>query len=252
MSTVNGMPFEEALKKLRDARPEKEEKGDTGFLYYNIDTFISTLDQILGCGGYSFSYSDPICRMISTGQEMLTVRCSLDIYADDGSIIKHCEGFGDREVMPSKGTGRVDVGNLTASVGTFAFKDACKYLGIFGYRTSASGAQKRDNRSKNGGKSRAKDNAADEVVNFSVLEQFYQNGESGGFPVWKLPVRAGGVKGEVVFYHNQTKANAEKFNRFMMYVKDGVDKGTVTVRLKVKPSGERQGLQQYVFKAFAA
>jgi hypothetical protein len=246
--TVGGKPFEAALKQLREARPPKEDKGNTGFSYYSIEAFISAMDDALGCEGYSFSYSEPIYRVLKNEQEMISVRCSLSIYADDGSILKRTEGFGDKEVMVSKEKGRVDVGNLTASAATLAFKDACKYLGIFGYRTTGEDTGGKTARAGSSQKATAKD----EVKIFVVKQMFYEQGESRGYPILKLPVEADCGKGEVIFYHNQTSSDAETFNSLYSHVEKSLGKGTVTVKLKVKPSGERDGLKQFVFKSFVA
>ena len=175
--------------------------------------------------------------------------------------IKSVDGFGDREILYAKSGGRADLGNLTSSAAANAFKDACKYLGIFGYRTEASDVKvDRPEKAQDKGAGKSSDKKASDVsVNFIVTDMFYDQGpDSKGSPVWKLPVKnkADMVRGEVVFYHNMISPKAERFNELYAFVEKSLaDKersGNISCKLKVKPSGERDGLLQYVFKDFAA
>ena len=241
MSTVNGKSFSECVSELQKIRPSKEQKGSTGYWYYPIELFTDAMDKVFGSEHYSHSFSDPIYRQVGSGQEMLTVRCTLTIYGDNGEVIKRMDGFGDKEIPYSKDNGRADVGNLTSSVGTLALKDACKYLGIFGYRTTSAEKKKKPQEQQK----------SDELVRFAVTDMFYQQGESRGQPIFKLPVMFQKKDGEVIFYHNQTAKRADRFNELYSFVQQGLESGkNVTVKLKVKPSGDYNGIPQYVFKDF--
>lgn len=259
MSMVNGRPFEECVAELKAMRPPQEPKGSTGYWYYPIEAFNEAMDAVFGIGHYNLAFSEPIYRAIGSGQEMVTVRCTLTIVDDDGQPVKRVDGFGDKEVFYDKNSHRADVGNLTSSTAALAFKDACKYLGIFGYRTNAGRQEKaQSGKKKNTSGSAGKEKKPEEALNLIVTDKFYQQGENKGQPVWKLPIKKNegnkpGEAGEVVFYHNQTEKVAGRFNELIAFVANGLDKGKgrVTLRLMVTPSGEYNGLPQYVFKDFA-
>lgn len=238
MSSINGKSLEQCITELRKKRPMQEKKGSTGYWYYPIELFIDAMDEVFGSEHYSHSFSEPVFRQVSSGQEMLTVRCTITLTGDDGTVVKRIDGFGDREIAYSNDKHRADLGNFTSTAAALAFKDACKYLGIFGYRTT----NKPENKA-------VKSN--DELVRFSATDMFYQQGESKGNPIWKLPVKLNGSDGEVVFYHNQTAKKAEQFNSLFSFVQDGLERGKkVTVKLKVRSSGDYNGIPQYVFKDF--
>ena len=247
--TVNGKAYADCVSELRKMRPPESEKGETGFFYYKIEAFTEAMDMVFGNEHYRFRFSEPYYRLLRSGQEMISVRCTLEIIGDDGTVVKSIDGYGDREILYANQSGRADVGNITSATATFAFKDACKYLGIFGYRTNDSLKSR-----KPGQSSKKSTKAKEENLNLIVSDMFYQQGESKGKPIWKLPVilKADGKAAEVVFYHNQTSKKAERFNELFNFVENGLSKkqGTVTLKLSVSPSGEYNGIPQYVFKDF--
>lgn len=252
MSRVNGKEYEACIAELQAMRPPQEEKGNTGYWYYPIEAFTEAMDQVFGNEHYNLCYYDPIYRVIASGQEMVTVRCTLTIVDDDGRPVKRVDGFGDKELFYGKGSDRADVGNLTSSTAALAFKDACKYLGIFGYRTTAFKKQDKPAARKSEAK-KEKGAKKEEAINIIVSDMFYQQGESHGQPIWKLPMKtkADQVPGEVVFYHNQTAKKAEKFNELFAFVESGLSGSKhLTLKLIATPSGEYNGIQQYVFKDF--
>ena len=209
---------------------------------------------------YNIRFHEPAYRVIGSGQEMVTVRCTLTIVDDSGAPVKVVDGFGDKEIAYAKANNRADVGNLTSSTAALAFKDACKYLGIFGYRTTAFKKQDKKpaatatDKAKTAKPTAKKEKKPEEALNFIVTDNFYQQGESKGQPIWKLPVAvmSDGSCGEVVFYHNQTEKIAQRFNELLSFVDTGISekKGTITLKLTVTPSGDFNGKAQYVFKNF--
>lgn len=253
---INGKKYSELVKELQSMRPKKTPKGNTGFWYYPIEEFVSAMDAVFGNGHYNTELSEPYYRQVASGQETVTVRCTLTIIDDEGRVAKRCDGYGDREIQYAKNGGRADLGNLTSSASANAFKDACKWLGIFGYRMDAkdSGGSEKPERQEQ----KARGGKKPEVsVNFVVTDMFYQHEPNAkGEPIWKLPVKgkADGEAGEVIFYNNIVRGRAERFNQLFAHVEKTFSsgKGTATCKLKVTPSGEMNGLKQYVFKDFAA
>lgn len=252
---INGRTYGECIAMLKAMRPKKEDKGNTGFQYYPIETYMEAMDEVFGNGHYNIAFSEPYYRAIGSGQEMITVRCTVTVISDEGITLKRVDGMGDKEIAYAKANGRADVGNLTSSAATAAFKDACKYLGIFGCRTGDKQPESKAKQETAKPAAAGKEKKPDETLNLVVSDMFYQQGEVKGHPVWKLPVARKDDKsqGEVVFYHNQTAKKAEKFNELLTFVENGLPdkKGKITLKLLVTPSGEFKGMPQYVFKDFA-
>lgn len=249
--TINGKPWADCLKEIREFKQKsKTRKGGGGkeYGYFTINEYFQRLDETIGTDHYEVENDDFQRVQIGNGQEVFVARCRISILDDEGEVIISKTAYGGTEIMYANEGGRADIGNAPSNACKDAFKHAAELLGILGYHSFKEQAEPKSRE--------VKDEKKQERLMELVSEgQFFEAGERDGRKVFKLCARekvsAKQVKTEVfeiIFYPNQYKSDADKFNRFYATV----DKKATTFTIKALSCGTRDGRPQFIFKGFAA
>lgn len=257
MSTFNGKTWAEAVDYLRSARPTKKQDNGQGKPYVDIVQFFRFMDEAFD-GLYSYDMSEPYHLTLANGQEAVSVKVTLTIFDDDGN--RRCSYAGAGTIpyyMNNKGK-CTNIQQAYPNAALSAFKDACKGLGIFGYRRTVieeTGQQPQTGGSSSGaGKASAPKKNRESLV-FHTEGSMFAPEKDGvplrdkdNRPVWKVGGNVDKKPAELIFYPSYYNKNTDKFNS--LYSKCST--GKLSLRVVVTPCGEREGKAQYVFYDYAS
>ena len=240
--TINGKTLADALEELQ--REERtSSKGNTGFKYIEIESFFNRMDEVLGCFNYSVEYPEFNIFESPDGQILLRARCRITLYSDDREIIKVCEGYGDHELSKSNTNGKFLIKNCTSNTTCAAFKDACKCLGIFGYRRDNTSDKPSVNPSTYTEKAEEVSDNTTTASTFRIVEPFKMFGNGN----YKVKADKEGETCEVVFFQNQYSKEKKKFLEILDYCQDK----QLKIVLLVTKGRLFNGVQQYIYKGIA-
>ena len=255
--TINGRPFADCLKEIREYKKKSKSKdmgNGKSYGYYAIDEYIQRLDDVIGTDHYEVETDDFQKVTVSSGQEMFVVRCRITIIDDEGRRIVSKTAYGGSEIQYAKQGGRTDMGNLPGNACKDAFKAAAELFGILGYH----GYKEAENRpvsSESKPAPEQKEPKKDVPMNLRSEGKFFEAGVRDGRTIWKLGARervnAKQMRSEVyeiIYYPNQYGKDAEKFNAFFARV----DRKATDFKAIVQACGTKDGKAQYIFKGFAA
>ena len=243
--TFNGRSWDEAVDILRQARPPKK-RDDQDHSYTGIEQFFIWMDKVFD-GLYSYTVTDPVYMKLQNGQEAVSTRLKLDIFDDEGTLKVSYGGTGTCRLYFNSAGKSTNLDRAYTNASTAAFKEACKGLGIFGYRRYT---DENEYRSDSGKGAARNDKQVPSAVTFHTEGAMYQvKSDSDGRPVWKVGGAIDGVPSELIFYASHYSKDAERFNRFL----SECSKGRRSLRCKVSPcSNAMKGKAQYVFLDYAS
>lgn len=249
---INGKPLSKCLEELREFKANVKEKdmGKKSYDYIPIEDFVVAFNTVFGAEHYSIDYSELTYHKIASGQDMLTVKCTITLIGDDGFPILHKDGYGGEDFSYQKENGRDgNLKNAPHNATTSAFKNAAKWFNAFGFYT----AKGKDGSAKTDSKSSDKKpaNRKPEVnISVNTVDGFFSGGLENGTKkdIWKVRATLASDKSdcEVIFYPNQYGKDEKTFNA----LREMADRKSVSMRITVTDCGEREGVKQFVFKEY--
>ncbi len=261
---VNGKTLKQIFQELREFKGNVEKKngGKRDFDYIPIESFFSAFDEVIGTENYSVEYSELTYVKVSSGQDMVTCKCSITLLGDDGLPVLRKEGYGASEFVYAKETGKDSgLNNEPHIATTSAFKSAAKWFGVFGtYLEDAPAAKASSSDTKAKAEKPADDKSGDKSkdkkpeINISVhtKDSFFSGGKDKRTDkdVWKIKATLDSDKSEceVVFYPNQYGKN----EKYFAALKEMSSQKSVGLRIVVNDCGERNGFRQFIFKDYLA
>ena len=256
--TVNGIPWEECLKRLRAYKKPSKSKdyGKKSYPYHKVDEFLQLFDAVLGTEHYTVEFPAMQYERCASQQDMMVAKCRISVYDDDGDLITFKEGWGAQEFKYSDANSGRDVNfdGQPHSACTDALKNACKFFGAFGYYTeerSEDMASAQPSSGNPAGQAPQKAASSNSPVDLYTAGSFFEQGEKDGRKIWKIAASSqAGAKpdAEIIFYPDQYGKEAEKFNR--LYNKAATER--VFLRISASKCAPRNGLTQYIFKGYVA
>ena len=101
--TINGKPLEECAKQLLNGFPvekiKRQEEGNK-YPYIEEDDMVTFLNEVVSLFNYSFSCEPPMFTQV--GERMLcTVKGSLTVYDDAGTVVKSFDNVGSEVFNPN-------------------------------------------------------------------------------------------------------------------------------------------------------
>ncbi len=258
--TVNGKDITTILNQL--SKPGKKDKDYSGKDYIKIEHYYARMNEVVGVDHYNVSFSDETFRTVMSGQELISVKCTIEILDDDYNVILKKEGYGATELKYTKETGKSDgLKNIPTIACSSAFKEACKTLGIFGLRptgfsdddsVSADSVKSEDKPKKASAK---KSTVAEEskgksysLSTISPAEEVRQ--DRTGKTVYRLKCTEGGTdrRIDVIVYPNNYTSCEEK----VMQMVNLMSERKLSVNLICDSlTTPKDGVEQVVFKQFA-
>jgi len=245
--TYNKKVLEQAIAELREYKEPSEYKQD--YAYYAIEEYVERMDEVFGACGYRALYSelDHVAFPLAN-QMMLTMKCRIEILGENGNVIHIAEGYGSEEVtQSSEGTKYYNLTTVAMNCGTYAFKSACKNLGIFACRkvkkTEENNNSNSGNNNSNSRASRRASNASNASKNivpvtFMVnrpFEVMWKDDE--GRPAYRMVANMlvnemiSREPYEILFYPNQYKKAVGTLNDLIVR-SQGMD-GSKSFRLRI-------------------
>jgi hypothetical protein len=242
---INNVPFKECLDALRVYRKAEKELEVNGnkFPYHSVEEYKDILDSVVGNDHYTCDFSDYGMTVLSSGQQMLTVKCRLAFLDDDYKEICHKESYGGSEIQYARNTGKAaGLGNEPENACQAAFKNACKCFGIFGNKKSP----KKDTPAAK------KEVPASPVMFFIRAGEISQVSEANGRPVYKALAHKASDTGyakeavHLLFYPNNYSKCTEKLNALIS------SKGGSKISVTYKELEPRDGVAQLLFTGFSS
>ena len=83
--TVNGKPMSDILSAL--SKPGKTDKDYSGKNYIKIEHYYARMNEVVGVDHYNVAFSDETFRTVMSGQELISVKCTIEILDDDYKVI---------------------------------------------------------------------------------------------------------------------------------------------------------------------
>ena len=246
---VNGKKWSDVLNALNVAKPKKGKK--VKFEYIPIEEYVKILDNNVGMSNYTVEFDMPQYVQISSGQDLLTTKCRISVYDDDGTLITFKEGLGASDFAYSADNGGRDVNvkNSPVYAQQSAFKTAAKALGCFDFYGTYGPADSSDSPDEPEAAERrpSRDAGKSKVITARTDGVFFEIDGRGDKPTYKLPVRIDGedAVSELIFYPNNYEKISQKFNQLAAMVTNK----SVLIKPSVRPCGEREGRKQFVFLA---
>lgn len=132
--TINGISVTEVLSKLASKR-KPDDKLQNKYPYYKIDTFYEVWNSAVGVDHYNVSYPIENYVQVSSGQELVSCKCRIEILDDNYEVVISKEAWGGKEIQYATTSGKTDgLKNIPGNAAQAAFKEASKMFGIFGLR----------------------------------------------------------------------------------------------------------------------
>ncbi len=212
--TINGESWTTILEELRKFEPKEGEK-EGRFKFYKVEQYRSRLIEVLGMN-FSTVYSEPNYIVLNSGQEIISLLCTLTIRDDDGNIVCQSSGYAGRPIQYTQETGLCHTAHLTpAFAQAAALSQACKDIGVFGdveddyvpeYGNASGKKEKRDNKEKNTSK--------EEYITFLLYAPFREHTDKTGQTNYYLNAikEDTGEKVELIFYGNAMKKKENEKN----------------------------------------
>lgn len=272
VNLLNGNTLTEALEKFRKYKCATHKKMDS-YCYYKVEEYVELLDQCFGVDGYLTHYNEANVNCLPTGQCILLVKATVDIFDVDGKVVYRMEGYGTYEVALSKDTGNfINLSTAGTNANVNALKAACINNGAFGSRSES--ADDRKGRGKTEGFQ--KSNAAQQrISNYSASKdtllamKFFVKREMAvvrkdmeGRPTYRMigyEVEGGRMRSdasEILFYPNQYRKDVAKLNEMVAWASsETVSKGKVITLQVAVVADEKRNKNfhaSYTFKSFAS
>lgn len=246
MSTFNGRSWAEAVEILRSARPVKKTDNGKGKPYVDITQFFSYMDKVFD-GLYSYDMSEPyILTADKSGQQAVNVKVNLYIFDDDGNRRVSFAGAGALPLYYNKSGECTNLQQAYSNAALSAFKDACKGLGIFGYRRVYDMASNTTPKPVDKGSSGGERST---LVFHTEGKMYEAMRDKEDRPVWKVGGNVDNKPAELIFYPSHYSKDSEKFNELHGRCEEGKK---LAIRVEAKPCNDRDGKAQYVFFGYAS
>ena len=130
----NGVSLDDAIRAFR-AKKTATKKKLNKYAYHSIGEYTALLDSCFGLTGYVVHYSDGRAFALSSGQDILMVKATIDILDENGAVVYQMEGYGSYEpITETEGTKHLNLQNAGVIVDGYGLKAACTSAGAFGMR----------------------------------------------------------------------------------------------------------------------
>lgn len=270
---VNGKTLETCIKEIQ-AFKEPDDWKLRKYPYYKIKSYYERVNSVLGLAHYKVMFSEvgPIAQ-ISSRQEFLTIKCTLQILDDNFQPVIERQGYGSREITFNDSGKEVNIHNLYRIASQLAFKATWDQLNIFGksYESCEDYEEKikPNKQTEAKGENPSSSISANTTPTANTAGGPQNNGQPENHTYWMKtsgkmvvdrtdrntakPVYTllGFGKEEkpykVIFYPNQYKNCEQKMNQLISICETGVTNFNFTA----SSSGKKDGREQLIFKGFA-
>lgn len=256
------MDMKSVMKQLAE-RKEMTEQLENGYAYRNINEYLERLESVLGTEHYNTEYRN-VESLVVGNQLVISCVCRITILDDNFQPVLYKEGCGATEVSRYKKDkeGFVNLKGAYHVAETDAFKNACKALGVFGFKENKKSGGAGNESSHNGSTQNTQSNNSTGATGRKFLNitcasmepfEIVRDDRNSGQPVYKVSVAMyedrvlnREKKAAVIFYPNKYAKATETLNSCIGRAKEN----QVNLRMHVQVSSERDGIPQYIFDSF--